>query len=189
HRPHAGPRLRGRPTLREAAVNQATLNQTVLDQEPMNPEGRPAHVLLLCGSRKPAADRPEVKSASRELLRFAAAGVRASGAPSATLDLRDLELPWWDGRAVAECDSPDLTRLDAAVRSANVLLASIPAYWGGMSGVFKNVIDLLGADAFRGSQVVPLVVGQDDASAWLAAGQLPAVCARLDAVVQATQPV
>jgi NAD(P)H-dependent FMN reductase len=150
---------------------------------------RTPNVLLLCGSRKPGPDRPRQRSASRELLRYARRGVRATGVPHTWLDLRDLDLPFWDGRRAPDLGCQDLDRLVDAVAGCRVLLLAAPAYWGALSGVVKNALDLLGGEPFAGVTVVPLVVGQDDASAWLGVGQLRTVMARLGATVTTTELV
>lgn len=158
----------------------------------MTGQRRPARgerVLLLCGSRKPAPTQPGKKSASRELLRYAQRGVRASGADHTWVDLRELDTPLWNGVPAAELGRPDLDQLVAEVRGSRVLLLAAPAYWGGVSGVVKNVIDLLGRDPFEGLVVVPMVVGQDDASAWLGAAQLRTVMATLGTVVAPVEMV
>ncbi len=158
----------------------------------MNPNpvpGRTASVLLLCGSRKPGPDRPQQRSAARELLKYARRGVRATGVAHTWLDLRELDLPFWDGRRAAELSCPDLDRLAEALFGCRVLLLAAPAYWGALSGVLKNTLDLLGQQPFAGLTVVPLVVGQDDASAWLGLGQLHTVMSRLGATVTTTELV
>lgn len=146
-----------------------------------------ASVLCLCGSRKPAPDRPEGRSASRELLRYASEGARAAGARVDWLDLRELDLPFWDGRSPEEYGSPDLEELVRRVRAADIIILSVPAYWNGVSGVVKNMLDLLGNGPLQNTWVGTLVVGMDDGSAWNAAAQLRSILAALGAWVPPLQ--
>lgn len=107
-------------------------------------------LLLLCGSKKPAphSDR---KSATREVLKVARDGIVDMGLADqvAFLDVREMDLPWFDGRTAQEYDNPDLQRLVDHVEKATCLILSVPAYWGGPSGVFKNMIDLIGGPLYE----------------------------------------
>lgn len=147
---------------------------SLLAQNPHDTPGTGGtQILLICGSRKPApgVERP---SASRELLRLAGEGVVAAGGRYDWLDLRDLDLPFFDGRSVSDYGCADLDRVGRAVRAHQTVLLSIPAYWNGPSGVTKNLLDLLGGasyDAapgtlhpFAGKLVALLVVASDAAS-------------------------
>lgn len=127
-------------------------------------------VLLLCGSRKPAAgqDKP---SAARQFLGVVGETLREAGVACETLDLRDLDLPYFDGRAAPAYGSADLDRAEAAVRRSRLLVLSVPAYWGGPAGVVKNFLDLLGGAAYdhppdqplplAGKTAALLIVGSD----------------------------
>lgn len=131
-------------------------------------------VLLICGSRKPAPGRTS-PSAAREMLKAVRSGVGEAGAESDWIDLRDLDLPFFDGRGVGQYESPDLDRTWEAIRAARTLVISVPAYWGGPSGAIKNLLDLLGGAAYdlpadaapplRGKTVALLVVGADELAA------------------------
>jgi NAD(P)H-dependent FMN reductase len=146
--------------------------------------------LLVCGSRKPApgVDRP---SAARELLKPIAAGMAEAGAEPEWLDVRDLDLPFFDGRDRHEYGSADLERVTAAVEAADVIVVSVPAYWSGPGGVVKNLLDLLGGAAYdqppgtptplEGKLVALLLVGSDDESAAVARAQVQATLASMGA--------
>ena len=89
----------------------------------------PASFLAICGSRKPAP-AVDKRSAARELLRAVVQGMTEAGARPRWLDLRDLDLPHFDGRSVEEYHNPDLTLAADAVRRSDVIVLSVPAYWG-----------------------------------------------------------
>lgn len=149
-----------------------------------------AKCLLICGSRKPApgVDRP---SAARELLKAVATGVAEAGAEPDWLDLRDLDLPFFDGRDRHEYGSADLARVASAIEAAGVIVLSVPAYWSGPAGGVKNLLDLLGGAAYDQPPGTPtpledkvvalLVVGSDDQSAAVARAQVQAMLASMGA--------
>jgi NAD(P)H-dependent FMN reductase len=150
------------------------------------------HILAVCGSRKPA---PGVngRSAARELLRVVCHGMTEAGADHGWLDLRDLELPLFDGRGPDAYPDPDLARAAASVAAAEVLVLSVPAYWGGPSGVVKNFLDLLGGPAYdappdrppplSGKVMALLVVGADPVSGPAALGAMRLTLATMGAWV------
>lgn len=129
--------------------------------------------LLICGSRKPPQGH-EGRSASREMLRVVAHGMTEAGAEYDWLDLRDLDLPFFDGRHGGAYESPDLDRVLAAVEAATIIVFSVPAYWGAPAGVLKNLLDLIGGAAYdlppgtslplAGKMTALLVVGADRGS-------------------------
>lgn len=135
---------------------------------------------LLCGSRKPAPGL-QTPSASREMLKEIQLGVRAAKVPSTFVDLREYELPFWDGREAAGYGSPELDRLRAELVQASGFVWSIPAYWNSLSGVMKNLVDLVGEEPFRGKLIGLLVVGMDEPSAWHGAAQARRMIASLGA--------
>ena len=134
-------------------------------------------VLLICGSRKPAPgeDKP---SAARQFLVVVGEALREAGVTHESIDLHDLELPHFDGRAAPEYGCADLDRAEAGVRRSRLLVVSVPAYWGGPAGVVKNFLDLLGGAAYDhppdqplpllGKTVALLVVGSDTDAAYAA---------------------
>jgi NAD(P)H-dependent FMN reductase len=138
-------------------------------------------VLAICGSRKPAPGAPG-RSAARELLRAVCAGATEAGADCDWLDLRDLDLPLFDGRGPDRYPDPDLARAAQLVADARVVLLSVPAYWGGPAGVVKNFLDLLGGPAYdappeqepplAGKVFALLVVGADPVSGPAALGAM-----------------
>lgn len=152
----------------------------------------PHPVLAICGSRKPA---PETggRSAARELLRAVCQGITLAGHSPGWLDLRDLQLPQFDGRMPGQYGSPDLDRAVAAVAAAGTLIWSVPAYWGGPSGVVKNFLDVLGGPAYdappdqppplAGKVAALLVVGADHIAGPAALGAMRLTLASMGAWV------
>ena len=147
-----------------------------------------ARYLLVCGSRKPApgVERP---SAARTMLHAVATALAGAGCDHELIDVRELELPFFDGRSADQYGSADLARVSAAIDAAEVVVVSAPAYWGGPSGVVKNLLDLLGGAAYdagpdrvrplAGKTVAMLVVGADDVSAHVGAAWLRVTLAEL----------
>lgn len=147
-------------------------------------------LLFICGSRKPGPGK-QGPSAARELLRAVAAGVEAAGGAHDWFDLRELDLPFFDGRPASDYGSADLDRVSAAVAASDVLVLSVPAYWGAPAGVVKNLLDLIGGPAYdappdeppplAGKVAALLVVGADDISAAGALGSLRLTLASMGA--------
>jgi NAD(P)H-dependent FMN reductase len=149
-------------------------------------------MLAVCGSRKPA---PGVagRSAARELLRAVCLGMREAGVEPDWLDLRDLDLPLFDGRGPDAYPDPDLSRAAATVTAADVIVLSVPAYWGGPAGVVKNFLDLLGGPAYdappgqqpplAGKVFALLVVGADAVAGPAALGAMRLTLASMGAWV------
>jgi NAD(P)H-dependent FMN reductase len=114
------------------------------------------------------------------MLREIDRGMAASGAPTRWLDLRDYDLPHWDGRE-GSYGAPDLDRLRAELERCTAFVVSVPAYWNAASGVVLNMIDLVGGEPFAGKLAGLLVVGMDVPSAWHGAAQMRAVLQSLGA--------
>lgn len=149
-------------------------------------------VLLICGSKKPAKGK-NTPSAARELLKVVDQGIKKSGGKTTWIDLRNITLPFFDGRSIEEYSSKDLQIVVEQIKSASILIISIPAYWGGASGVIKNLFDLLGGPKYRSPEeiVLPLekkligllIVGDDDISASIACMHMRQVFTMLGAYV------
>src|SRR5512132_460180 len=79
-------------------------------------------------------------SQSRAALAVALAGAEEAGAESVLLDVRELELPFYN----SESDAPqDALRMAEILESAHGMLWSSPLYQGSISGSFKNALDWL----------------------------------------------
>jgi NAD(P)H-dependent FMN reductase len=147
-------------------------------------------IALVCGSRKPAAGQNHKRSACRELLRVVEQGVRSAGGEPEVLDLRDLTLPFFDGRDAEQYGVADLSVLHSHVGAADALILAAPAYWGGLAGALKNALDLLGGAAydtadrltpFAGKTVGLLVVGAAPGDAEAGCRQLRVALGRMGA--------
>jgi len=104
-------------------------------------------VLGVCTSLKPAPGR-EGKSAARSLLAHTLSTLRTAYPNVSLLDLHDHPVPFFDGRLPQEHDDASLKFVLACVERAGALLLSVPAYWSGVSGVFKNFVDVLCGPAY-----------------------------------------
>lgn len=158
----------------------------------------PTKVVVICGSCKPAPgiDRP---SAARELLKPVLAGIARAGATASVFDLRDMVLPFFDGRTGEQYDCPDLDRLTTALSEATTVFLAVPAYWQAPSGPLVNLLNILGGAAydrtpgsrppFEGKTAVQLVVGADPSSGYLAAAISRSMLASLGFLVSPRETV
>jgi len=149
-------------------------------------------VTLLCGSRKPApgVDRT---SSSRELLRAVVAGLADKGAEFVQLDLRDLDIPQFDGRDPDAYQCADLDLVRKTLAETDVLVVSVPAYWNCASGPLVNLFNVIGGANYDyvqtrpgpldGLMVLLVTVGADDSSAYLGAAQMRGMLASMGAWV------
>ncbi len=138
-------------------------------------------VLLICGSRKPARGK-HTPSAVRELLKIVDQGIVKNGGTTTLIDLRNKELPFFDGREPEEYTSKDLISILKAIKTSSVIVISVPAYWAGTSGVIKNLFDLLGGPKYHHAENQPLplehklvallIVGDDEISSSIAVMQM-----------------
>lgn len=88
-------------------------------------------------------------SYSHKALDIAIQRVAALGAEVEVLDLRSLNLPFCDGGDEYP-DYPDVEKLREAVKQADGIILVTPEYHGGVSGVLKNALDLMGFNEFTG---------------------------------------
>lgn len=133
------------------------------------------------------------RSAARALLCHALEAVAALSDDVFLLDLREHALPMFDGRLpeAHECNSVRL--VTTTLRRAGALFISVPAYWAGVSGVFKNFVDVVIGPAydlpqhhstiFSGKLVGLLVVGADDESSVAGARQVIEIMGSTGALV------
>ncbi|MCW6038614.1 NAD(P)H-dependent oxidoreductase [Spirulina subsalsa FACHB-351] len=108
--------------------------------------------------------RPDSYSALA--LKQAAQRVEALGAEMNLLDIRQLNLPFCDGGEDYP-DYPDVTRLRQAFQEADGIILSTPEYHGGVSGVLKNVLDLMSFEHLAGkvTGVISVLGGQANSNA------------------------
>jgi len=77
-------------------------------------------------------------------------GAAAAGAMTDLIDLAEFDLPLCNGAKNADAYPPGVARLRERVKSAGGLIIGTPEYHGGVSGVLKNALDLMGFDEFEG---------------------------------------
>lgn len=147
----------------------------VSTRAPATPEDINAATLLgICASMKPAPGH-QGHSAARSILSYTLEAVSTVYPDVFLLDLRNHPLPFFDGRLPDEHEDSALRFVWSCVDRAGALLIAVPAYWCGISGVFKNFVDVLcgpiydleetAQTVFMSKPVGLLIVGADDASA------------------------
>jgi NAD(P)H-dependent FMN reductase len=113
-------------------------------------------------------------SASRTLLDEAVKSIKSVYPPVDLFDLREANLPFFDGQDPTNHLDASVQLAGEAVRACGGLVISVPCYWNSVSGVFKNFIDVLCGAAydlaepvtvFTGKPVGLIVVGADHDSA------------------------
>lgn len=119
-------------------------------------------LLAINGSLTPSPSR------TRSVLDIVLAGASsyASAIETEVLELRDYELEFCDGRALADYNS-DTRRALALVNEADAYLVATPIYRGTYTGALKNFFDLVpndpkGQDPLRGKVVGLLATGGSD---------------------------
>lgn len=113
------------------------------------------------------------RSATRSILVYALDSIGKVYSDVAILDLRTFPLPLFDGRSTERYDNPNVALYSESISRAGSILFSIPAYWCGVSGVFKNLVDVLCGPSYinASSQTLfsqkiigMILVGADEAS-------------------------
>jgi NAD(P)H-dependent FMN reductase len=144
---------------------------------------RPVTLLGVSPSMKPAPG-VATTSASRNVLTTALEGIASRYPHTMLLDLRERPVPFFDGRPASERPEPEARFAFECVARAGSLLFSIPAYWCAVSGVFKNLVDLLCGPlydldeprtVFTDKIVGAIVLGADEESARAGAAQTTAI--------------
>jgi NAD(P)H-dependent FMN reductase len=100
----------------------------------------------LSGSLRPG-------SYTRKAVRIALEGAEEAGAETRLLDLREYDLPFSSGIPKDRSYPPDVFRLREDIQNADGVIIGSPEYHGGMSGVLKNAIDLMGFKEFEGKMI------------------------------------
>ena len=127
-------------------------------------------LLGISASMKPAPDEPDIRSATANVLAVFLRLAQKAALQPAYFDLRRTPLPWFDGRPPKRRTEIEVELCYSLVERAAGICCAVPAYWGGYSGVFKNLIDVLcGANydddvpqtVFTGRPVTLIVIGTD----------------------------
>lgn len=103
-------------------------------------------IVAICGSLRPG-------SYTRMALRVALRGARESGVEATLIDLRDYQLILCDGKENESLYPKDVFRLRDEVKRGHGLILGTPEYHGGVSGVLKNALDLLGFEELEGKMI------------------------------------
>lgn len=127
-------------------------------------------------------------SASRALIEHALASTSGM-VHMQLLDLREHALRQFDGSNVLAGPAQDLVA--STIASADGLLLAVPCYWNGVSGVVKNLIDVVcgpsydldGPTPLAGTPVAVVVVGADSDSARYGAEDIVRVLTAIGAEV------
>ena len=106
------------------------------------------HVVAISGSLR---DVSYTRLAARRVLDAA----ESRGATTDLIDLRDLDLPVYDGDAGEAGDADELAK---RVRRADSVLLATPVYHGSYSAPLKNALDYCGFDEFEHTTVGLLAV-------------------------------
>ena len=106
------------------------------------------HVVAIPGSLR---ERSYTRLASQRALNAA----EARGATTELIDIRELDLPVYDGDAGEAGDANELAR---RVRGADSVLLGTPVYHGSYSAPLKNALDYCGFDEFEHTTVGLLAV-------------------------------
>ena len=146
--------------------------------------GRPLNrdsLLAVCATMKPGPGSSG-QSATRSLVEETLINqIGAVYCNVHVLDLRETPVPFFQGLLPEKIDDPHFQRAYQELDSCGAVLFAIPAYWAGVSGVFKNFIDVVCGPVydfvegrktvFQGKPAGILVVAADEASAEPAAVQ------------------
>jgi len=106
----------------------------------------PIRIAGICGSLRPG-------SYTRMAIDVALQGAQEIGAQTELIDLRDYDLVFCNGSKQAGAYPEDVSRLRQEVRKFQGIILGTPEYHGGMSGVLKNALDLMGFDEFGGKMI------------------------------------
>lgn len=148
--------------------------------------------LLICGSMKPSPGR-DTKSAARELLNLVKKKFDEQGYDNyKVLDLRNLNLPFFDGRNTSEYENESVDELYNSMLEAEHIIISAPAYWKSVVGSVINAMNVIGGPLYDfpekkellvGKKVSLIVVGAEFADAVHGSSQLRNVFTAMGATV------
>jgi len=115
------------------------MNQT--DQD-----GNRVLVVGICGSIRSG-------SYTRLAVRIALQGAQEVGVQTRLIDLKDYHLVFCDGKEDESTFPEDVFKLRREVSQAGGIILGTPEYHGGVSGVLKNALDLMGFDEIEGKMI------------------------------------
>lgn len=107
---------------------------------------QPIRIVAICGSLRRG-------SYTRTALRIALEGAAEIGVQTQLIDLRDYDLIFCNGERDKRSYPTDVFKLQEEVRQAHGIILGTPEYHGGVSGVLKNTLDLMGFGEFEGKMI------------------------------------
>lgn len=122
------------------------MKQQEIDTHPAGLSAEKIRIVGICGSLRPG-------SYTRTAVRLALQGAQEVGAQTQLVDLRTYNLVFCDGAKDESGYPPDVFKLRAEVKEAHGIILGTPEYHGGMSGVLKNALDLMGFKEFEGKMI------------------------------------
>ena len=145
------------------------MNQT--DQD-----GNRVFVVGICGSIRSG-------SYTRLAVQIALQGAQEVGVQTRLIDLKDYHLVFCDGKEDESTFPEDVFKLRREVSQAGGIILGTPEYHGGVSGVLKNALDLMGFDEIEGKMIGLVGVSGGELGAVHALNSLRAVGRALHAWV------
>lgn len=116
--------------------------------------------LLICGSMKPSPGR-DSKSAARELLNTVKKGFDDHNYDDYKIvDLRNLKLPFFDGRNTNEYQNDSVDYLYNSMLEAKHIIVSAPSYWRSVAGAVINAINVIGGPLYDFPEKKELLIGK-----------------------------
>ncbi|WP_242219598.1 NAD(P)H-dependent oxidoreductase [Bacillus cereus group sp. BfR-BA-01380] len=148
--------------------------------------------LLICGSLKPAPEL-NIKSATREFLKLIRRGFEEESKNRVDyIDIRDLDLPFYDGRKPLEYNHAGVNAMYNSINDNDYIVVAAPAYWRSVAGGIINAINLYAGPLYdyqdefkplKGKTVFLLITGASYEDAVHGAKQLKEVFHSLGATV------
>jgi FMN reductase len=116
--------------------------------QPQDGAKPPLRIAGICGSLQP-------NGTTKMALTVALKGASEYDVSTSLVELRDYELDFY-GKAGREANAPDVTRLRSEITESQGIIIGSPEYHGSLSGVLKNMFDLMSIEDFEG-KIVGLV--------------------------------
>ncbi len=105
----------------------------------------PVHISAICGSLS-------VQNTTKMALEVALRGASEYRASTSLIALRDYELVFF-GKVDEDDYPPDVFRLREKIKESHGIILGTPEYYGSLSGVLKNMFDLMRPEEFEGKIV------------------------------------
>ncbi|MGE6631743.1 NAD(P)H-dependent oxidoreductase [Bacillus sp. NPDC077027] len=153
--------------------------------------------ILICGSYKPSKEK-KTASATRSYLNLLASAIEKESKDSCIIyDIRESNLPFYDGRMPHEYNNEYLDKLYLDINENDLIVIALPSYWSTISGGIINLINLLTGPLydkedeytiFKEKIIIPIIVGAQYRDAEEASKQVELIFSSLS-VKEITQPI